>query len=172
VFPALQISRLKNTETEIVTTHGGFRLATSIEGALTGRGADIIIIDDPLKPLDASSEAKRERVNEWYKTTLLSRLDDKQKGVIIVVMQRLHDNDLCGFISRNSPGWVVLSFPAIACEDERIQLGEGRFHERRVGDALHPERESKADLDKICAEQGEEIFAAQYQQCPVQPAGS
>jgi predicted phage terminase large subunit-like protein len=171
VFPGLQISRMKNTESEIVTTQGGFRLATSVEGALTGRGADIIIIDDPLKPSDASSQAKRERVNEWYKTTLLSRLDDKQKGVIIIVMQRLHDDDPCGFILKNSPGWVVLSFPAIAREDERIQIGQGRFHERCVGDALHPEREPKFVLDQIRAEQGEDIFAAQYQQCPSQPMG-
>ena len=110
VFPGLQISKIKNTESEIVTTQGGFRLATSVEGALTGRGADIIIIDDPLKPSDASSQAKRERVNEWYKTTLLSRLDDKQKGVIIIVMQRLHDDDPCGFILKNSPDYVVVSF--------------------------------------------------------------
>ena len=171
VFPGLQISKIKNTKSEIVTTQGGFRLATSIEGALTGRGADIIIIDDPLKPSDASSQAKRERVNEWYKTTLLSRLDDKQKGAIIIVMQRLHEDDLCGFLLRNSRDWVVLSFPALAVEDERIQIGQGRFHERRVGDPLHPEREPKFVLDQICAEQGEDIFAAQYQQCPTQPTG-
>jgi len=136
-----------------------------------GRGGDIIIIDEPLKPSDASSQAKRERVNEWYKTTLLSRLDDKQKGAIIIVMQRLHEDDLCGFLLRNSRDWVVLSFPALAVEHERIQIGQGRFHERCVGDALHPEREPKSVLDQIRAEQGEDIFAAQYQQCPTQPMG-
>jgi predicted phage terminase large subunit-like protein len=171
VFPGLQISRKKNTESEIATTQGGFRLATSVEGAVTGRGGDIIIIDDPLKPSDASSQAKRERVNEWFKTTLLSRLDDKQKGVIIIVMQRLHDDDLCGFNLKNSSDWVVRAFPVIALEDERIQIGQGRFHERRVGDALHPERESKSTLDKIRSELGEDIFAAQYQQCPIPPMG-
>ncbi len=66
-----------------------------------------LIIDDPLKPSDASSAAKREHVNEWFKNTLYSRLDDKQKGAIIIVMQRLKYNDLCGFVSRNSP----LGFP-------------------------------------------------------------
>jgi predicted phage terminase large subunit-like protein len=171
VFPGLQISKIKNTESEIVTTQGGFRLATSVEGALTGRGADIIIIDDPLKPSDASSQAKRERVSEWYKTTLLSRLDDKQKGAIIIVMQRLHEDDLSGFLLKNSRDWGVLSFPALAVEHERIQIGQGRFHERHVGDALHPEREPKSVLDQIRAEQGEDIFAAQYQQCPTQPMG-
>jgi predicted phage terminase large subunit-like protein len=171
VFPGLQISRMKNTEYEIVTTRGGFRLATSVDGALTGRGGDIIIIDDPLKPSDAFSESKRDHVNAWYRSTLLSRLDDKQKGAIIIVMQRLHDDDLCGFVLKSSRDWVVLNFPAIAREDELIPIGDGRFHHRSIGDVLHPERESRLDLDNIRSELGEDIFAAQYQQCPSQPTG-
>ena len=171
IFPGLQISRMKNTESEIATTRGGFRLATSIDGSLTGRGGHIMIIDDPLKPSDASSDTKREHVNTWFKNTLYSRLDDKQKGAIIIVMQRLHDDDLCGFLLKNSHDWVVLSFPAIALKDEQIPIGDGRFHDRHIGDVLHPERESKSDLDNIRSELGEDIFAAQYQQYPSQPTG-
>src|SRR5262245_54958250 len=125
IFPGLQIARMKNTESEITTTQGGFRLATSIDGSITGRGGHIIIIDDPLKPSDASSYLKREHVNAWFKNTLYSRLDDKQKGAIIIVMQRLHDDDLCGFLLKNSHDWVVLSFPAIALEEEQIPIGDG-----------------------------------------------
>jgi predicted phage terminase large subunit-like protein len=171
IWPALQISRVKNTETEIVTSRGGCRLAVSIDGSVTGRGADVIIIDDPLKPSDASSDAKRDHVNEWYRNTLLSRLDDKQKGVIIIVMQRLHEDDLCGFVLKNSKDWTVLDLSAIARKDVQIQIGDTRFHHRKVGDVLHPERESKADLDKIRSELGEGNFAAQYQQCPSEPVG-
>ncbi len=171
VFPGLQISRLKNTESEIVTTRGGFRLATSIDGSVTGRGGDVIIIDDPLKPSDASSDIKREHVNEWFKNTLYSRLDDKQTGAIIIVMQRLRDDDLCGFITKNNNVWDVLNLAAIGLKDEQIPIGDGRFHHRHIGDVLHPERESKSDLDKIRSELGEDIFAAQYQQCPLQPMG-
>jgi predicted phage terminase large subunit-like protein len=171
IFPGLQISRMKNTESEIATTRGGFRLATSVDGSLTGRGGHIMIIDDPLKPSDASSDTKREHVNTWFKNTLYSRLDDKQKGAIIIVMQRLHDDDLCGFLSKNSDVWVVLNFPAIALEDEQIPIGGGRFHDRHIDDVLHPERESKTDLDNIRMELGEDIFAAQYQQYPSQPTG-
>jgi predicted phage terminase large subunit-like protein len=171
VFPGLQLSRMKNTEYEIATTRGGFRLATSVDGPLTGRGGDIIIVDDPLKRSDASSESKREHVNEWYRNTLHSMLDDKRNGAIIIVMQRLHDDDLCGFVLKNSRDWVVLNFPAIAREDEQIQIGDGRFHHRRVGDVLHPGLESKSDLDNIRSLIGEHLFAAQYQQCPIQPAG-
>jgi predicted phage terminase large subunit-like protein len=172
IFPNLQISPLKNTETEVVTARGGFRLATSVDGALTGRGGDIIIIDDPIKPSDARSESRREHVNNWYKETLLSRLDDKQKGAIIIVMQRLHCDDLCGFVLKNSLDWTVLDFPAIAVADERIQIGEGRYYDRRVGDVLHPERESRSDLDRIRSEVGEDIFAAQYLQRPMPPSGA
>src|SRR5262245_55982522 len=171
IFPGLHISRMKNTETEIATTRGGFRLATSSDGSLAGRGGDILIIDDPLKPSDALSDSKREHVNAWFKNTLYSRLDDKQKGAIIIVMQRLHDDDLCGFLLKDSHDWVVLNFPAIALKDEQIPIGDGRFYERHIGDVLHPEKESKSDLDKTRSEVGEDIFAAQYQQCPSQPAG-
>ena len=171
IFPGLQISRLKNTESEIVTTRGGFRLATSVDGSLTGRGGDIIIIDDPLKPSDASSNTKRDHVIEWFKNTLYSRLDDKQTGAIIIVMQRLHQDDLCGFLTKNGGDWVVLNLPAIALKDEQISIGDGRVHERHAGDVLHPDRELETDLDHIRLELGGEIFAAQYQQCPLQPMG-
>jgi predicted phage terminase large subunit-like protein len=83
----------------------------------------------------------------------------------------LHDDDLCGYLSKNSHDWTVLNFPAIALEEEQIPIGDGRFYHRRIGDVLHPERESKSDLDNIRSELGEGIFAAQYQQCPSQPTG-
>src|SRR6266436_488851 len=90
LFPNSRISNAKDTELEFATTLGGNRLATSIGGTLTGRGGNLIVIDDPLKPQDAYSEAARENTKQWYSNTLLSRLDDKTKDAIIVVMQRLH----------------------------------------------------------------------------------
>ena len=93
-FPRTRIDPRKNTEAEIETTAKGFRLATSVGGTLTGRGGRLVIIDDPLKPGDAMSDAKRESVHQWYETTLLSRLDNKAEDVIIVVMQRLHVDEL------------------------------------------------------------------------------
>src|SRR5690348_12679660 len=84
-FPTTRIGLFKNTETEIELTARGFRMATSVGGTLTGRGGDIIIIDDPLKPDDALSETKRTGANQWFTNTLLSRLDDKRTGAIVVV---------------------------------------------------------------------------------------
>ena len=97
-FPTTRIGPFKNSEIEIELTARGFRLATSVGGTLTGRGGDIIIIDDPLKPDDALSETKRSAANQWFTNTLLSRLDDKRTGAIVVVMQRVHMDDLTGFL--------------------------------------------------------------------------
>src|SRR5690242_10162685 len=102
---------------EFITTRQGYRLATSTGGVLTGRGADIILIDDPLKPEEALSEAQRQACNEWYDHTLYSRLNDKRHGAIVAIMQRLHEDDLIGHVLAQED-WEILSFPAIAETDE------------------------------------------------------
>lgn len=78
LFPNMRISPRKDTEAHIELADGGSRTATSIGGTLTGLGADLIIIDDPLKAGDAYSEPARDRVNNWYGSTLQSRLNDKK----------------------------------------------------------------------------------------------
>jgi predicted phage terminase large subunit-like protein len=159
---------------EFMTTEKGVRLATSVGGVLTGRGADFIIIDDPLKPDEALSETQRTRANEWYDHTLYSRLNDKKTGCIILIMQRLHEDDLVGHVLNQNGNWKVLRFPAIAEEDESYVtdtvLGGRRFH-RRAGEALHPERESLEILQDIREIQGEYNFAGQYQQAPAPLGG-
>ena len=120
------IARAKNTELEVVTSQNGFRLGTSIDGSLMGRGGDLIIVDDPLKPADALNEVRRSYVNNWFTNTLLTRLDDMTTGAIIVVMQRLHEEDLTGALLRSSNEWVLLSLPAIAEVDQPVQIGPTR----------------------------------------------
>jgi predicted phage terminase large subunit-like protein len=169
VFPLTRISRIKNTEFEVTTTRQGFRLATSIDGPLTGRGGDIIIIDDPLKPAEALSDSRREGVNKWFNNTLVSRLDNLQTGAIIIVMQRLHEDDLSGTQLR-SPEWVQLKLPAIAEEEERVPIGHNKYHIRRAGDVLHPERVPRPILESLRS-RDPETFAAHYQQTPIPPGG-
>lgn len=150
------------------TTHNGFRLSVSVGGPLTGRGADFIVIDDPLKPDEALSDAQRKTVNDWYDNTLLTRLDDKEKGCIIVIMQRLHEDDLIGHLLSRG-GWKLLRFPAIAEEEETYQFATpvgSQFINRHAGEALHPERESLETLEMIRRTIGEYNFAGQYQQAP------
>jgi predicted phage terminase large subunit-like protein len=172
LFPWMQVSRVKNTELEVLTTLHGYRLATSIDGTLTGRGGDIIIIDDPLKPGDAQSESRRERVNNWYANTLVSRLDDKVAGAIVVVMQRLHVDDLTGMLLRSGEEWTVLNLPAIAEVEQKVPIGLGIFHTRQVDDLLHSEREPKSALAAIRSQLGSDTFAAQYQQSPMPSGGA
>ena len=108
---------------------------------------------------------------DWYGGALVSRLNDKQTGSIIAVMQRLHEDDLAGHLLRQG-GWTHLNMPAIALEEETIELGHGRTHLRRSGDILHPERESPEALEAIKAEVGSLLFSAQYQQQPVPVEGN
>ena len=171
LFPGTRIGQ-KDSETEIELTARGSRLATSVGGTLTGRGGDLIIIDDPLKPDDAHSEAKRNAANEWFKNTLLSRLDDKRTGAIIIVMQRVHMDDLTGFVTSQSDEWEILNLPAIAEVEEHIPISDTKTYFRRVGEALSPEREPLSILENMKSQLGSDAFSAQYQQRPVPPGGA
>src|SRR5260370_29312423 len=98
VFPTTRISPAKDTETEVMTTARGSRLATSVGGTLTGRGGNLVIIDDPLQPQEAESQIPPGCLKQWYSNTLLSLLARTSPGSIIVVMQRLHPDDLVGHL--------------------------------------------------------------------------
>ena len=165
-FPGTVISSEKDTETELLTTQRGGRYSTSVGGTLTGRGGDVIIIDDPMKPEEAMSEVSRARVKAWYETTLMSRLNDKVESAIIVVMQRLHMDDLAGVLL-DKGGWYHLDLPAIADTEQVISLYPSGEYRRAVGDVLDAKREPKAILDELKASMGEMTFSAQYQQRPV-----
>jgi hypothetical protein len=128
LFPGMRVDPRKDTETEVRTTQGGFRLTTTVGGSLTGRGGSIIIIiDDPIKAADAQSEAARTKVNTWFDETLQSRLDNKKTDAIILVMQRLHVDDLAGHVLR-AGGWTHLDLPAISEHPQEVRLGPDRFH--------------------------------------------
>jgi predicted phage terminase large subunit-like protein len=169
IFPAMRPA--KDSGAELVSTAGGSRYATSVGGTLTGRGADLIIVDDPLKADEAMSEPARRRVIDWYTGTLVSRLNDKENGPIVVVMQRLHEDDLAGHLLGQG-NWQHLDLPAIAVEDSVIPIGSGKQIIRHPGDLLHAARESKDALDRLKAEIGGLKFSAQYQQRPVPAAGN
>lgn len=172
IFPRTRIDARKNTEGEFETTARGHRLGTSVGGTLTGRGGNLIVIDDPLKPAEAMSEVKRSGVSEWYDTTLSSRLDNKTNDAIVLIMQRLHVDDLVGHVLENGAPWVHLNLPAIAESPGDIELGGGVLYRRTLGEVLHPEREPLAALNELKAAMGSQGFSAQYQQAPVVPGGS
>jgi predicted phage terminase large subunit-like protein len=168
-FPAMRLER--ETDREIVTTKRGKRIATSIDGTLTGLGGNLVIIDDPLKLGDAMSETVLARVIEWYRGTLLSRGDDKSKTCIVVVMQRVHENDLVGYLQEQG-GFEVLNLPAIAQRTEIYELGDARTYTRQKGELLHPDHEPAHVLMELKREMGPIAFSAQYQQSPIPPGGT
>jgi predicted phage terminase large subunit-like protein len=158
---------------EFVTMQNGFRLATSVGGVLTGRGADYIIIDDPLKAEEALSESQRKAVNEWYDHTLCSRLNDQRTGRKIIIMQRLHENDLVGHVLEKEQ-WEHIRLPAIAEEDETHVIESPyvkRVVHRKIGEPLHRERYSVEILGDVRRIIGEYNFAGQYQQQPAPLGG-
>ena len=170
-FPRTHIKPSRTAVHDFETSVGGGRLATSVNGTLTGRGGDIIILDDVIKPDEANSENVRESVNDWFATTLASRLNDKKSGAIIGVMQRLHQYDLAGMLLE-SGDWDELCLPAIATEDCQVPLIGGRVHNRREGEPLHAAREPLPILEQIKASIGSVAFAAQYQQQPLPAKGN
>jgi predicted phage terminase large subunit-like protein len=173
LFPHTRLSSERQAVQEFLTTQQGFRLSTSVSGVLTGRGADFLIIDDPQKPDEVLSDTQRKAVNGWFDGTLYSRLNDKRTGRIILIMQRLHEDDLVGHVLGLEP-WKVIRFPAIAEEDETYVIetpyGTRRF-QRHAGEALHPEREPLEVLNHLREALGEYNFAGQYQQSPAPLGG-
>lgn len=171
LYPATRLA--KQALSDLVTTAGGKRYATSVGGTLTGMGADVIIVDDPMKPDEALSDIERAKANAWARHTLFTRLNKKADDRIIIVQQRLHEDDMIGHV-REIAGFELLSFPAIAQDDEvhTIRTPFGTLtHRRNAGEALHPAREPLHVLEKQRALLGTEFFAAQYLQSPTPPGG-
>lgn len=170
VFPETAASIVRNTETDVGTSQGGYRYATAVGGTVTGLGADLIIIDDLMKAQDATFPEARARAHRFVDETLLSRLDDKSRGAIVAIQQRLHEDDVSAHLSGKG-GFRHLNLPAIAVQDELIPLTRGRVHQRRIGDLLNPGRESRQVLDELKAEMGNRAFETQYQQNPTPAEG-
>lgn len=165
-FPKTRLHPKKQSRSEFMTTQQGTRFSTSVGGTMTGRGGNIIIIDDPLKADEAPSENARMNCIDWYRNTLSSRLNNKSEDVMILIMQRLHEEDLAGYVLEHE-GWTHLNIPAIAEERQVIRIADNQVHVRHENDVLHPERDPIDILNDLKSSLGSYAFAAQYQQRPV-----
>lgn len=156
------------------TTGGGGRISSSVHGTVTGRGGDFIILDDPMKPEDGLSEVGRKSVLDWLRDTLVSRSNSKRDQRLLVIMQRLHEEDVAGYLMGQG-GWESLVLPAIAAEAEEHRFrvaGIPVIVRREQGEALHPARESLAILEQQRRDMGNLTFAAQYLQNPLPTEGN
>jgi predicted phage terminase large subunit-like protein len=146
-------------------TAGGWRFATSVDGKMTGRHADIIVVDDPIKPLEVNKKAI-EHVLEWWTGTVPTRLRDQATGRKIIIMQRLHEMDLVGYVLRNERGWEHLRLPMRFEPSAPSATRLGRDPRTEEGELFWPSRfpeTSVLDLEKNLGSRG---TAAQLQQRP------
>lgn len=153
----------------------GMRIATSVDGALTGEGGDIIVIDDPHNVREAESSAVREGVLDWWDQAMQTRLNDPKTGAFVIIMQRVHENDLTGHILANEhDDWDHLCLPA------RYEIGHPSetksslsFTDPRTkeGELLWPERIDEQTLANLERSLGTYAAAGQLQQRPMPKGG-
>lgn len=162
VFPGSMLRQDSKARSRFMTRERGVYFGTGIGGPITGKGAHLLLIDDPVKSrAEADSEIKRRAAKRWYGADAYTRL--MPGGAIVVIQTRWHEDDLAGWLEREHAheGWEVLSLPAIAEEDEP---------RRKAGEALWPEAYPLHRLERIkqalVAEEGERSWLALYQQRP------
>ncbi len=155
---------VKEHPKRFMTSFGGGRQYMTVHDRLTGLGADYIIIDDPISAMDAQNDCERQRLNDQFDQNILQRLNNKKSGVIILVMQRLHEQDLTAHLLAKNEGWELINMSAIAFENEVWNLPQGRTYAREKGEALHQSRESREQLLEILTSIGGYAFAYQYLQ--------
>lgn len=169
-----RISPDRDSVSEFYTTKGGVRFSTSVGGVLTGRGADVIIIDDPLKTDEAISDKRRIDTNSWFDDTVRTRLNNQETGRIVLTMQRVHGDDLVAHVQKHER-WDVVALPLVATEKQVFNL-ETPYGTRRIvrneGSILQKSLTSPATVARIRATTTAYNFAAQYQQDPQPVAGN
>jgi predicted phage terminase large subunit-like protein len=162
----------QNTKSRFSNDQGGERLITSIGSGVTGEGGNIILIDDPQAANEVASEANIQEVLDWWTSVLPTRPNDQELSAIIVIQQRLAENDLTGHIlETEADGWCHLCLPG-RYEPERSYITTIGWKDPRKepGELLWPERFSEPALARLEKTMGPYIFAGQIQQRP-EPKG-
>lgn len=174
----------QNTKTQFDNTEGGSRLATSVGGSLLGVGGDIIIIDDPHNTEEVESEADRETATNWWNEVRSTRLNDPKLSALIVIMQRLHEDDVSGQIAAGDDyaDWTHLMLPMRHDPDRHCvtvlginEDGEEKvFEDPRVedGELMWPERFGPKEVAAMETGLGPYMASGRLQQLPVPKGGS
>jgi hypothetical protein len=133
---------------DFVTTDGGGVRSLSIEGGVTGLGADFIIIDDPVEIKDCDNSKRLQRVNDLFDDEIQTRLDNPKEGGIVVVAHRVSEDDLPGHVL-NKGGWKELKLPLIAPRAQTYELADGEIWTRKKGDLLRPDAFTQRDIKRL-----------------------
>jgi predicted phage terminase large subunit-like protein len=168
IFPHTELENDKMMATRLRTLQGGHVIFTSIHGAMTGLGADWIILDDPLQAAHMRSEARQDDLIQVFKQSITTRLNEPENGKILLIQQRISAFDLCAELTRTPlHPWKVLSLPARFDAQRQINLGLFGSKEVCEGELLTPSRMSAQFLSDKEAEMGAPAFYAQYLQHPL-----
>jgi hypothetical protein len=150
-FPQAFHTRLKKDRAKLmdfVTTDGGGVRSLSIDGGVTGLGADFIIIDDPVEIKDCGNTKRLERVNDLFDDEIQTRLDHPKKGCIVVIAHRISEDDLPGHVLKKG-GWKQLKLPFIAQRARTYELEGGDVWNRKKGELLRPDAFTKRDIRRL-----------------------
>ncbi len=169
MFPRTKISPELDRNTHFETTERGQYYAASALSPLTGMGGGWVIVDDPLKPMEAYSDTIRNSTNQNIRTTMFSRFNDKRTGKFVMIMQRVHEDDPTGHLLRDG-GYYHLKLPAEAKTQIVISLGDKKW-EMQAGDLLFPSRLSREILDQTMLDMTPMNYAGQMLQEPVPVGG-
>jgi len=172
-FPTIQLREDENTKGLFMNTDGGYRYSVGVNGAVTGYHGHFLIIDDPLNPEEAYSEAELKVANRWMSNTLSTRKVSKQVTVTILVQQRLHQTDpsgeMIGRLSKEKLRHICL--PGELLADANNFVSPPELADNYIDGLLDPVRLPKASLDELRSELGEYGYASQILQDPVPLGG-
>lgn len=172
-YPEVILSSDENMKTEFSNTATGVMKATGIKGSITGLGGNYIVIDDAHNPKGAESEAERESICQNFDLAWSTRLNDKATGRIVIIMQRLHQNDLTGHLLSKDLGYEHLKIPTVSEKQTVVQFPISHKQViRNEGDLLHPDRDGMAEIEQAKKAMGSYGFAGQHQQNPVPREGA
>ena len=168
LFPHIQIRRDKSGKQNYENTSTGFRYATSTGATITGFHAHVIINDDPQNPKQAESEQMRIAANEHTKT-LSSRKVDKANTPVVTIMQRLHEDDVTGYLLKRKGEKIRhICLPAEDCDEVKPSSLRANYKDG----LLDPVRLSRAVLEEAKTDLGSRGYAGQYGQSPVAAGGN
>ena len=159
-----------NLKTRYDNERGGFRMSTSVGGAGTGEGYDVLIIDDPMKAQDSESRSELQTVQEWWQGTMSTRKNDPATAREILIMQRLNEDDLAG-LAKAEGDWVHLNLPMEYESTPFVSLIGWKDPRSKDGELLWPDRFPRSEVDKLKTRLGPYRAAAQLQQRPAPLAG-
>ena len=167
-----QLTSDQNEKLRFENDETGMRLATSVEGLGTGEGGDRIITDDPHNVVEGESPVKRQGVIDWWDDGMSTRLNDEDTGAKIIVMQRVHQNDLSGHVLAEKHGFHHLCLPARYEGKNRIHTCLAWKDKRtEVGEPLWKNKFGKKQLDKREKKMSKWAVAGQHQQNPAPRGG-